>query len=169
MLEYDFQNSIGYWIGSTARLYERAMQQELMPEGITHRQCQVLAWLALEGDLSQVDLADKMGIEPPTLVRILDRMEHNGLISRDCCTEDRRKKLVRVLPKAVPIWKKIVRCGQKVRFRAARGLTEQQREVLRRLLGMVRTNLSDAASERFIEDDELEAEKPASRGQAKTA
>ena len=66
MLQYDFQSSIGYWICMTSRAYERAMQQELEPTGITHRQCQVLCWLALDGPLSQVELADRMSIEPPT-------------------------------------------------------------------------------------------------------
>ena len=46
MLQYDFHSSIGYWICATSRIYDRAMHQELLPEGITHRQMQVLGWLA---------------------------------------------------------------------------------------------------------------------------
>ena len=143
MLQYDFHSSIGYWICSTSRIYERAMHQELLPEGITYRQMQVLGWLAHDGELSQVDLADKMVIEPPTLVRILDRMERDGLISRDTCPGDRRKKMIRPQPKARIVWKKIVRCAHRVRSRASRGFSKQQKEVLKRLLGMVQTNLAE--------------------------
>lgn len=141
MLQYDFQNSLGYWICNTARTFERAMTARLLPQGITHRQCQVLAWLALEGELSQVDLADRMSIEPPTLVRILDRMERDGLISRESCASDRRKKMIRPLPKAKPLWKKITTCGEEVRTQAAEGLSSSQREQLRELLSHVRVNL----------------------------
>jgi MarR family transcriptional regulator, transcriptional regulator for hemolysin len=141
MLQYDFQSSIGYWICMTSRAYERAMQQQLVPAGITHRQCQVLCWLALDGPLSQVELAERMSIEPPTLVRVLDRMQRDGLLSREPCESDRRVKIIRVLPKAKPVWKKIVQCAQRVRGQAARNLTPAQRETLRELLEIVQMNL----------------------------
>lgn len=142
MLQYDFHNSIGFWICMAARCYERVIHQELLPEGITHRQCQVLAWLALEGELSQVELADRMNIEPPTLVRVLDRMERDGLIAREGCAGDRRRKMIKPLPKAKPIWKKITACAERVRDRAAKGMTRQQRETLKELLQMVEANLA---------------------------
>lgn len=143
MLQYDFQSSIGYWICMTSRAYERAMQQELVSTGITHRQCQVLFWLALEGPLSQVELAEKMSIEPPTLVRVLDRMERDGLLAREACEHDRRVKTVRVLPKAKPVWKKIVQCAERVRGRAAQSLTPAQRKNLQELLRIVQGNLQN--------------------------
>ena len=125
----------------TSRTYERAMQQQLVPAGITHRQCQVLCWLAHDGPLSQVELAERMSIEPPTLVRILDRMERDGLLIREACENDRRVKNIRVLPKAKPVWKKIVQCAERVRGQAARNLTPAQRETLQELLQIVQTNL----------------------------
>lgn len=146
MLQYDFQNSIGYWICATARIYERAIQQELQPEGITHRQFQVLSWLALEGTLSQVDLADRMDIEPPTLVRILDRMERDGLIAREGCEDDRRKKLIRPLPKAMPVWKKIVACARRIRERAVQEISPEQKQELSELLAQIQQNLGEKQS-----------------------
>jgi MarR family transcriptional regulator for hemolysin len=149
VLQYDFENSAGYWICRSAHLFERAMNEELAPRGITYRQCQVLGWLAFEGDLSQTDLAERMRIEPPTLVGILDRMEREGWISREGCPDDRRRKIVRPQPKAEPVWDQIVSCAQRVRSRATRGLSKEQVEILKQLLGVVRSNLqpSDANGE----------------------
>lgn len=144
MLQYDFQRSIGYWICMSARQYERAMNQELTPEGITHRQCQVLAWLALEGTLSQVELADRMNIEPPTLVRVLDRMQRDGLLARQCCPEDRRRNLIAPTEQAQPVWERIVKCAERVRNRATRGMTAQQIRTLQELLAQVQANLAEA-------------------------
>ena len=145
VLQYDFQSSLGYWICMTSRAYERAIHQELLPQGITHRQCQVLAWLAMEGELSQVELADRMNIEPPTLVRVLDRMERDGLIAREACPDDRRRKLIKPLPKATPVWRKITTCAERVRTRAAKGMTVQQKETLKSLLALVQENLSESS------------------------
>src|SRR5215475_9525250 len=75
VLEHDFKENLGYWVGMASRAFERALNEELAPHGITLRQCQVLGWLALEKELTLSQLADRLRIEPPTLVRILDRME----------------------------------------------------------------------------------------------
>lgn len=142
MLYYDFEESLGFWLMQAAHAYERAVRNELAPRGVTFRQGQVLGYLALEGELSQADLAERMQIEPPTLVGILDRMERDGWIARHDCPTDRRKKLVRAAPQAEPVWDQIVSCAVKVRQRAARGLSPEQADELKRLLAVVRENLA---------------------------
>ena len=131
----------------TAHSYERAINTELVPHGITFRQCQVLAWLALEGNQAQVELADRMQIEPPTLVRVLDRMERDGLIERGDCPGDRRRKMIAPLPKAQPVWKTIIACAERVRARATRGLTKGELRTLQELLARVQDNLRRAAAD----------------------
>jgi MarR family transcriptional regulator for hemolysin len=140
-LSYDFQQSLGYWLTITTQAYHRAVSDELLPHGITYRQSMVLGWLALEGELSQTELASKMMVEPPTLVGILDRMERDGWISRHNCPSDRRKNLIRPNPAAEPVWEKIVECAMRVRERATHGLSEQQLDTLKRLLRGVNQNL----------------------------
>ena len=93
MLEYDFENSVGYWICQASHAFQRAFNEELAPQGVTYRQAQVLGCLALEGRLSQTDLADRMRIEPPTLVGILDRMEQGGWIRRGGDKHRRKQSL----------------------------------------------------------------------------
>jgi MarR family transcriptional regulator for hemolysin len=141
VLHHDFEHSIGYWLTLTTQAYHRAIVEELAPHGITYRQSTVLGWLALEGELSQTELAAKMMVEPPTLVGILDRMERDGWITRHNCPGDRRKNLIRANPAAEPIWEKILECGARVRAQATAGLSERQLETLKRLLRRVQHNL----------------------------
>ena len=141
MLEHDFENSVGFWTIMAAESFRRELNQELAPHGITYRQCQVLGSLALESPLSQAVLAERMHIEPPTLVGILDRMERDGWVRRKSCPEDRRKKLVSPLKGVEPVWKKILACGRRVRQRATVGLTTDELATLQRLLDRVRHNL----------------------------
>ena len=148
MLEYDFENSVGYWICRTSHAFQRAFNEELAPQGITYRQAQVLGCLALEGRLSQTDLAERMRIEPPTLVGILDRMARDGWIRRDGDKADRRRKLVQATAAAKPIWSKIVSVAKRVRAKAARGMTAAQLAQLKKLLGLVQANLQAEAARR---------------------
>lgn len=141
MLHYDFEESVGFWLGRAWNAYERAINAELMPRGVTFRQAQVLGFLALEGDLSQVELAERMKVEPPTVVGILDRMERDGWIARIDCALDRRKKLIRPTAQAEPIWAVIVEVAVGVRSRAIEGLTTEQASQLKHLLHVVEKNL----------------------------
>lgn len=134
MLEYDFRKSIGYWVGSMARALERAVNEELSPHGITIRQVQILACLALRKQLSQIELADIVGIEPSTLVRTLDRMERDGWVERLPAPDDRRKKIIRATAKVKPIWSTIAECGERVKDKATRGIKKSDLQATQKIL-----------------------------------
>lgn len=141
MLQFDFEKSVGYWIFATAHQVACAMNEELQALGITHRQWEVLAWLSYESNLSQTELAERMGIEAPTLVGVLDRMERDGWIQRVPSETDRRKKLIRPTDRVEPVWAQMVSCGLRVRARATKGLNEEQLSQLRHTLAQMRRNL----------------------------
>src|SRR6187399_1208695 len=126
VLQYEFEESMGYWICSTSHAFRRALNTELEKEGITFRQWEVLAWIAFEGELSQVELADRLGIEAPTLVGILDRMERDGWLDRYCCPNDRRRKRIRATDKAESVWARMADCARKVRSIAKGGLSQEE-------------------------------------------
>jgi MarR family transcriptional regulator for hemolysin len=141
VLIYDFEQSVGFWLTTATQAFHHAVSEEVAPHGITYRQSLVLAWLALEGELSQAELATKMMVEPPTLVGILDRMERDGWITRNGCPADRRKKMIRATAAAEPVWEKIAEGGRRVRARATAGFSEDELETLKQLLGRVNRNL----------------------------
>ncbi|CAE7262347.1 slyA [Symbiodinium sp. CCMP2456] len=117
------------------------MNTLLADEGISYRQMQVLAWLAMEGDQSQADLSRCMGVEPPTVVSVIDRMERDGLIERKACPDDRRKRIISPTERALPVWERIIGCAKRINQRATKGLTKSEIATLRSLLERVHTNL----------------------------
>jgi MarR family transcriptional regulator for hemolysin len=146
VLQFDFEESIGYWLTLATGAFHRALTEEVAPHGITYRQSQVLAWLVIEGELSQAELASKMMVEPPTLVGILDRMERDGWITRNSCATDRRKKLIRPTEAAEPVWEKIAECGKRVRARATSQLSADELRMLKEMLGRVQQSLETNAT-----------------------
>jgi len=154
MLQYNFEESHAYWVVMTSQAFERALNDELAPHGITYRQWQVLGWLAHEGELSQVELADRMRIEPPTLVGILDRMEKANWIRRTECRNDRRRKLISPTPSALPIWSRVVECAKRVRAESAAGITPEELAQLRSTLDKIRTNLTSRKHSHAGESEE---------------
>lgn len=59
--------------------------------------------------LLQKDLAERMGIEGPSLVRLLDALENAGLVTRKEAEEDRRGKTLALTRTAQPIIDEIER------------------------------------------------------------
>lgn len=141
-IKHDFEASVGYWVTISALAFRKALNEELAPHGVTWRQSQVLGWLILDGELSQSELAMRMDIEPPTLTRILDRMESAGHVARHVSAADRRKKMIRIEAAARPVWNRIAECARRLRQVATHGLTERQASQLRESLRIVHRNLS---------------------------
>ena len=141
MLQFDFEESVGYWICTSSHAMRRALDAELAREQITLRQWEVLACIAFAGDPSQVELAERLGIEAPTLAGILSRMERDGWLERYACPADRRKKRIRATEKAEAVWSRMVECCHRVRETAVANISQDELAELKRICEQIRTNL----------------------------
>ena len=77
-------------IKKAARLLEKKANILLKPYQITHGYTYFLMELYQHDGLTQTELQRAIGIEQPTVVRTLDRMERDGLIERKPSSTDRR-------------------------------------------------------------------------------
>jgi MarR family transcriptional regulator for hemolysin len=89
-------------LGRSLALAFKAVR-ELMDERMAEHGASLATWLVLhhaaeEPDLSQSQLASRLVIEAPTLVRHLDKLEADGLLERRRDERDRRVVRVRVTP-----------------------------------------------------------------------
>ena len=91
----------GALLHDTARAWRLRLDQRLKPLGMSQSQWMVLLWLSRGcNGMSQKALAERLGIEGPAVVGLLDRLARNGWIERRVSAEDRRSKTVHMTPKA---------------------------------------------------------------------
>jgi DNA-binding MarR family transcriptional regulator len=148
MLEFDFEQSLGCWIALTNQSLRRALTARLADEGITIRQWEVLACAAFkQHGLSQVELAEMLGIEAPTLAGILSRMERDGWLVRETCPRDKRRKLIRPSDKVNEVWERMVQCCFEVRAEATAGFTPEELATLKKFCERIRSNLESPADQ----------------------
>lgn len=88
----------GFKVVRLARRWMARMDQCLKPVGLTYAKAVVLLYLANLGGQLQRKLATEIGIEGPTLVRLLDSLEELGLVERRDAAHDRRGKTVHLTP-----------------------------------------------------------------------
>lgn len=141
MLEYDFDQSVGYWITMANQSIRRVLSQRLVEQEVTLRQFEVLVWLARSAEYSQSQLAECMGIEPPTLAGVVSRMERDGWIVKTNCEDDRRRCRLRPTAKSEAIWNRSVTLAHEVRAQAIAGISPADLETLQRACATIRDNL----------------------------
>jgi DNA-binding MarR family transcriptional regulator len=135
---------LGFLLVDAARLYrarlDRAFEQAGL--GLTAGEARTLAHVSINPGLRQGVLAERMNIEPMTMVGYLDRLESQRLIARDPDATDRRAKIVRLTETAAPLLEKVMAVAATAREEALAGLAPKQREAMRVALERVRANLS---------------------------
>lgn len=109
---------------------------------MTLRTWEVLAWLSCDGEVSQAELAECLGIEPHTLAVVLKRMEREGWIERSEHEEDRRRKRLTATPQAEAAWDQSIEICRQVRAQATAGISPAELTALKRVCETIRENLA---------------------------
>lgn len=76
----------------TAHGWRTALDRRLRPLGYSRSRWMVLLHVSRTDGITHRELAERLGIEAPTLVRLIDRMEADGLLKRRASESDRRVK-----------------------------------------------------------------------------
>lgn len=92
--------------------------------------------------ISVGDLGEVVGKEQSTTVRIVDRLEQAGLMTRGAATDDARRVELRLTPKGRREYGRILDTRQDVLTRALRCLDEESRIQFHRLLDQLMTSLA---------------------------
>jgi MarR family transcriptional regulator for hemolysin len=94
------ETSVGYMTNLAGRLLVRELEQRLAPLGLSPAHMPVLLALETTDSLPQKALAERAGVEQPTMTATLNRMERDGLVLRIPNPEDGRSMLVALTPLA---------------------------------------------------------------------
>ncbi|MEZ5502871.1 MAG: MarR family transcriptional regulator [Halioglobus sp.] len=103
----ELDEEIANLIGEIARYWRQRLDHRLRPLGLSQAKWRALLHLSLSPGLSQRELSQRLSIEGPTLVRLLDRLSRDGYIERREDVNDRRCKQVYPTKKSARIIREI--------------------------------------------------------------
>ena len=89
-MEQDNEKSIQSLIMEISRMYMEKCFVKLKKVGIHPRQIPILAVLYRRDGCSQKELAQELGVKPPTVTVSIQRLEKNGLLIRRQDEKDQR-------------------------------------------------------------------------------
>jgi len=133
--DFIIEDSLGYLVNRVARVMAQQLADELRPSGIGIGQWAVLLFLWAGDGVTQAKLARLVAIEPPTVVRTIDRMVRDGLVERRPDPADGRVSRIHLTPKARSLRDELVPKAIGINERNLARLTADEAGTLRRLLG----------------------------------
>ena len=132
----------GYLLARACKAHRGNVGAALAAVGLHVGQEMVLLHLWRRHGLTPSELAERLGVEPPTVTNMLSRMERADLLERRRDPEDARCTRVYLTEKGRELREPVERCWQEAENRAFAGITTEEEALLRGLLVRVHDNLT---------------------------
>ncbi len=122
--------------------WRNELDRRLRPLGLSRSKWMLLMTLARGAQgTSQKALADQLGIESPTLVGLLDRLERDGLVERRSADEDRRVNAVHLSRQGQALIGKIREIAAGLRAELFAGVGQDELDTALRVLAHIRSRV----------------------------
>ena len=132
----------GYLLARVCKAHRGGVGATLAELGLHVGQEMVLSHLWRQDGLAPSELAERLGVEPPTVTNTLSRMEKAGLLERCRDPGDARCTRVYLTEKGRELREPVQRRWEAVQKRAFAGISAEEEALLRDLLVKIHGNLT---------------------------
>jgi len=141
--DFALENHLPYLINRIAMMGVRAFGKNLDPEHITVPMWRVIAVLWTTGAQRQVDLSELTSIDPSTLSRLIGTLSKMKLVNRQRSSESSREVTIYISGKGEQLAEKLVPIANQYEELQLKGLSREERLLLKILLTKVYTNIAE--------------------------
>jgi MarR family transcriptional regulator, organic hydroperoxide resistance regulator len=145
MAEYD--ENIGVLLAHICKAQRNLAEAAFNKLGLHVGQERVLLGLMDQESLGQSDLVTQLCVEPPTVTKMLQRMEKAGLVERRQDEQDGRAARVKVTARGRALQQPILQIWGDLEGRMLANMTMTEQTLLRRLLMQALANLTTLQDE----------------------
>ncbi len=142
-MEHKQDDALGYLLVQVCKAHRNRVQARLSEIGLYAGQEMILMRLCQEQGVTQSQLVDDLCVEPPTVTKMLQRMESVGLVERRQDSEDARVSRVYLTPHGEAVEVELRSIWQELEMQTTAGLSDMEQALLRRLLVQLYSNLTD--------------------------
>jgi MarR family transcriptional regulator for hemolysin len=141
------KHSISWWLIGTGRLWRNLLDERLKAAGQTQPRWRVLAWAKMLPGIRQTALAERMDLANPTMVRIIDSPEEQGLIERRESAGDRRVRGIHLTEQAGPLVSRIETEVRQVGNALLQDVTEEEMRICLDVMRRIRTRVMELSGD----------------------
>ncbi len=141
------KQTTGFTLAKVCKAHRSNVGDLLAEFGLHPGQEMVLLELWSQDGLRGSELAGRLGVEPPTITKMLRRLEGCGLIERRPNPTDARSFRVYLTGKGRSLEDPVTRCWTRTEEQTLARMSDDERQTLYQLLTKVRSNLDPNFSE----------------------
>jgi MarR family transcriptional regulator for hemolysin len=139
MSDGDTAEHLGHLLHGTARAWRQKLDERLKPMGLSQAKWRTLMHLSIAQEaLTQAEIAARLGVEEPTVVTLLHRLEREAWITRTNSPHDRRCKMVVLGRRAQRVIAQINAAAEKLRHELLASISESDLQTCTRVLARIR-------------------------------
>ena len=139
--------TLDFILANICHLHHTRAHQIFEAVGLYRGQPPVLKALWEGEGLTQTDLAERLGVTPATMTRMLQRMERAGFVQRQPDVQDQRITRVYLTEAGRAVQGKVEAMLKTLEDETFTGLVNEERIQLRRFMEQIRSNLLQATGE----------------------
>ncbi len=141
MKKIDLDNSLGFILNRTNIRMKNTLLHKFKDYDITPEQWAVLNRLCMQKGITAKELAELTSKDQPTTVRILDKLQNKGYITRKDNPEDSRSFLIYLTQKGEECKDTLIPIEAEALKEVLRGIDKDQIEVVKFVLNQIYKNL----------------------------
>jgi MarR family transcriptional regulator, transcriptional regulator for hemolysin len=135
----DTSETFGQLLHGTARAWRQKLDERLKPMGLSQAKWRTLMHLSLADDaLTQAEIAARLGVEEPSVVTLLHRLEREEWITRSNSRRDRRCKMVLLGRRAQRVIGQINSSAETLRDELMAGIPSSHLQTCMKVLARIR-------------------------------
>ncbi len=141
---------LGFLVYDVARGFTNAYSTLMSPLGLTRPQARVLACVLRYPGITQVDLAEYIGVGRMAMSGLIDRMESKDLVSRSDDPSDKRVKRIFLTRNAKKLLPDMQAIADTLYRECISSLNKNDLKVTRSVLQSIKTNLQQLLADHDI-------------------
>ena len=138
-----FSTGLGYVVRHTHKAFSRRLAAELARIGIAFKHYYYLRALLETNGLSQSEISERVGVDPTTVVSVVDTLERLSIVERRADASDRRISRIHLTPKGKLLRRPLRRAIEAVHLDAERGISADDLNCFRRVAAKMIENLDE--------------------------
>ncbi|MCT7377765.1 MarR family winged helix-turn-helix transcriptional regulator [Chelativorans salis] len=142
---------------AAARLSRTALAERLLDQGLYAGQDKIMLALSRENGQTPSQLAEKLGVRPPTVTKTINRLAAQGFLEKRASDEDARRAHVFLTANGEQAIRAIEKSVRRTEKQALKSLDKKEQKALQKLLERIEANLSKNGPPLGEEDVEEEA------------
>jgi DNA-binding MarR family transcriptional regulator len=155
-MAFDHRRTVTHRLAQAAHSYRVRAGGQLARIGLHSGQESLLKSLSTEDGMSMSDIAATLGVQPPTVTKMISRLAAQDYVERRASSGDGRQAEVFLTERGRRAIVNIDKMWKRIEKTALADIDDKDRKRLRKLLRQVERNLGGKRAGRTSDDEEIE-------------